>query len=320
MKRRFRLLKDFPEAGLEKGHLITIETKNITFRQEITYDPATKPDLWEEVKEDTLKNKKYKLIKTYPGSPKTIGLQIRQNGPFWQSDFAIESVEHFHIDTKFNPQDYPEFWQEVVEKDYEILSVSKNKHIFKIENGYSYLLQTKDYDYIHSVKRLSDGEIFTIGDSVNYTDSNLNFDSETGNYCLITKFSIHNDNIYVNRHYEGSPELNINQWNKRQKKLPLFKTEDGVDIFEYNDFWYLTKELKLKHWKPEVMASFEVNKVYLQDKIKFSTKEKAEEYVYQHKPRFSFKDIELAWKKHSEEIPITPSLYHLINSLEKHCL
>lgn len=132
--------------------------------------------------------KKYKLIKTYPGSPKTIGLQIHQNGPFWQSNFAIDSVEHFHIDTKFNPQDYPEFWQEVIEKNYKILSYIdiQSGNIFdelppvhhtlwiqfsplysKKSNSWISSNQLCEKYKINSVKRLSDSEILTIGDKTN---------------------------------------------------------------------------------------------------------------------------------------------------------
>lgn len=59
-------------------------------------------------------------------------------------------------------------WQEVVEKDYEILSW-RNKNSKTI----SHLLSGKNHE-IHSVKRLSDGEVFTIGDmttGVSYNDS-----------------------------------------------------------------------------------------------------------------------------------------------------
>lgn len=122
--------------------------------------------------------KKFKLIKKYPGSPK-LGLEIHDNGPFWESDFAIKSVELFHINNIiFQPENYPEFWEEVVEKDYEILSfksISKNsnnklstrlsngKHSWLSdlnpkENKESILIDNKNY-IIVSVKRLSDGEI-----------------------------------------------------------------------------------------------------------------------------------------------------------------
>jgi hypothetical protein len=90
--------------------------------------------------------KKYKLIKQYPGSVElgTIvekcsftGSGVIGNNKLYtnKKGFGVES-----------PENYPEFWEEVVEKDYEIL-ISR--------------VVTKE---ILSVKRLSDGEVFTIGD------------------------------------------------------------------------------------------------------------------------------------------------------------
>ena len=70
--------------------------------------------------------KKYKLIKEYPGSP----------------ELGIIAEERYVM------KDQPEYWEEVVEKDYEIL------------------ISRVVPQEILSVKRLSDGEVFTIGDEV----------------------------------------------------------------------------------------------------------------------------------------------------------
>jgi hypothetical protein len=63
--------KSQEEKDKKAGELLIIEAEKITHRELhiVKYDPTTRPDLWEEIKED-FKTKKYKLVKTYPGSPK----------------------------------------------------------------------------------------------------------------------------------------------------------------------------------------------------------------------------------------------------------
>ena len=100
--------------------------------------------------------KKYKLIKEYPGS-NSLGT-IAQPNDLLQHDFF---------------EKYCEFWEEVVEKDYEILSY--------IKKGSTTCTTTKrrggerhdEYWNIHAVKRLSDGEIFTVGDNVEGTSTSF---------------------------------------------------------------------------------------------------------------------------------------------------
>ena len=53
----------------------------------------------------------FKLIQEYPGSPKA-GLHVYQNGPYYQSNFNTESVEHFHKPIVF-VENYPKIWEEV---------------------------------------------------------------------------------------------------------------------------------------------------------------------------------------------------------------
>ena len=93
---------------------------------------------------------RYRLVKEYPGSPKLGTILTHEELQFCN---------------------WNEYYQEVVEKDYEILSLS-------FTNNFCYLQKNGEYAYrntpnttstlkgclsvgwkIHSVKRLSDGEI-----------------------------------------------------------------------------------------------------------------------------------------------------------------
>jgi hypothetical protein len=85
--------------------------------------------------------KTYKLIKEYPNSPK---LGYISNNK----------------DSRYDCSQHPEFWEEVVEKDYEILQM-KNSHgnfysLFRNEELSKHEIENHT---IHSIKRLSDGEV-----------------------------------------------------------------------------------------------------------------------------------------------------------------
>jgi hypothetical protein len=117
--------------------------------------------------------KKYKLIKQYPGSA-ALGT-IAQPNDLLQHDFF---------------EKYSEYWEEVKDHAYQFISFSSNRWSDRLatldENGryatlagsVGWTLQellevgasVKSGDVkIHSVKRLSDGEIFTIGDKAKTT-------------------------------------------------------------------------------------------------------------------------------------------------------
>lgn len=112
---------------------------------------------------------------------------------------------------------------------------------------------------------------------------------------------------------ENNPEF----WKKVEK---LFTTEDGVDIYENDKYFPIHKRYLDKG--PDCIAQKEFKDcIYThEDFIKFSTKQKAEEYIYLNKPRFSFKDMEKA-VMNTEIISNKKFTIDLIyTSLEKYCL
>ena len=126
---------------------------------------------------------------------------------------------------------------------------------------------------------------------------------------------------------ENNPEF----WKKVEK---LFTTEDGVDIYESDDntngngkrLYQVALCNSEDFWNDEIKPydlvilnnhSMRGNK---EDFLTFSTKEKAEEYIYLNKPRFSFKDMEKA-VMNTEIISNKKFTIDLIyTSLEKYCL
>jgi hypothetical protein len=103
---------------------------------------------------------KYKLIKDYPGSPCEVGEIVLTS---WLH------IKHLKI------EEFPMFWERVPEKDYEILAykylgsgvvITRTKNDCFEQPGFLIKESAISNANIHSVKRLSDGEIFTVGDEV----------------------------------------------------------------------------------------------------------------------------------------------------------
>lgn len=243
--------------------------------------------------------KKYKLIKEYPGSSK-IG-KIVEDGNYCYS--SIEDGLKINIAKEY-VENNPEFWEEIVEKDYEILSFIWNYgsykpiytlkdnlycHDWKISEANKYnqdeLLNNKNY-LIYSVKRKCDGEIFTINDNIY-------------NNCRIYDIIINEDNQLLLGITGFQLRLFLNEVEK--SKQPLFKTEDGVNIHEGDEYWIAHDNkfgVESLRWKindrpyqcdnivPTKNEDFARNGNY-----RFSTKEKAEEYILMNKPCLSINDL-----------------------------
>jgi len=183
-------------------------------------------------------------------------------------------------------------WKEVAEKDYEILSIllkRSDKHEVRkvdVNDNESYIesLIKCDGISIHSLKRLSDGKIFTVGDKLTYGEirqiqlgnsiSTLWLDFKSfGGYCNICDM--------------------------KKYKNPLFTTEDGVDIFEDSNGEFTYWSLKLDIWKVSNAAHICKNIIPFSseellksnNQLRFSTKEKAEEYIIMNKPLLSIEDV-----------------------------
>lgn len=258
--------------------------------------------------------KKYRLIKKYPGSPEL--------GYISKPHIAAPDNAHYWNHTWFYPTDYPEYWEEVKEPEYEILELIQdfkyppyNTNIWKLQPDGKYTLVSSlghgtftlmqllvnSNAKIHQVKRLSDNTIFTIGDIVEYNAS-------VSSKGIIDGFKIcKNINKDIVAILSNDPTntgklflcVNNNKGNIRIdkavkfSKVPLFTTEDDVEIFEGDKFWVPQKS-PLNHWTDKeytLNGKIEKFKAYPRHKdqkcISFSTKEKAQEYIDYNKPKFS---------------------------------
>lgn len=254
---------------------------------------------------------KYKLIKEYPGSPK-LGEIIK---PHQNSFYFVEGEPLTETFIKA----YPEFWEKVVEKDYEILLLKYIKndnwlhdykkgqivecrlhndgHLeFKTNKGsWDSYSQEKGFQKImsevfsiHSVKRLSDGEIFTIGDKI-----------QTSMTLTINGFIIIDNELLIDP-FEIIGTVALNKISK--SKQPLFTTKDGVDIFEEDCIYFI-------HPDNFKLVTIKVtNRIKIGNHTKlFSTKEKAEEYIIMNKPVLSLKDVASIYPGINKSHPDKPS-------------
>ena len=142
------------------------------------------------------------------------------------------------------------------------------------------MLENQETYKIHSIKRLSDGEIFTIGDKVVGYNNSI---AKIKTIDLVGEISL---NIGTDKH-EGFSLKNL-----KKSKQPLFTTEDGVDIFEGDEYFYINSNFR-DPWNiintkadcPEMINVEDLNYK------RFSTKEKAEEYILMNKPLLSLSDV-----------------------------
>lgn len=201
--------------------------------------------------------KKYKLIKEYPGSPKKGSIAtVDESNDFVQS----YTVGDFTYEFSTNLKAYPEFWEEVEEKKYEILSVLGIEKVRKVKDfdietgGYLETHPNSNEFYpekdsskhilsnftIYSIKRLSDGEVFSIGDKI-----------KAEPFVRDRKYTVI-DEIYYNEHdqlsyetYKGeAPRTFVFDNNVKHYKEPLFVTKDGVGIYGDEEFYFIRKNPK----------------------------------------------------------------------------
>jgi len=240
---------------------------------------------------------KYRLVKEYPGSPK-LGTVVEEDDSVYyipddDSKLSFTELDHY-------PYAYPEFWELVVEKDYEILSfnitnpnktntllikhsILKDYFCFQNEQGPYFNLDeilNKSHTFkIHSIKRLSDGEIFTIGDKLeHFIIESFKFE-DFGNGNQLTAQD-KNGGIFLSEC-------------KKFKQL-IFQTIDRVNIYE-NDIYFRVASKNIIFNKPSKYKASSKNKYpdhkYPDYHINFSTKEKAEEYILLNKPCLSILEI-----------------------------
>jgi hypothetical protein len=224
--------------------------------------------------------KKIKLIKLYPGSPNNLGITLTP-----KVDIDNNDANNFYWEGSwFNPNHYPEYWEEIIEKDYEILSY--------IKKGSTTCTTTKrrggelhdEYWNIHSVKRLSDGEVFTVGDRVKVY--------EHGSIKTITEIVVNDtkslvkEGIWIRYDY-GSSHMT----HAIKVEQPIFLTHDGKDIFAGDKVHYVNKVILCYSFLIPISSTI----FYSDINAYFLTKEAAKDYIVLNSRALSLEDYENAF-------------------------
>ena len=216
--------------------------------------------------------RKFKLIKEYPGS-----VELGSVATFNTKMDLYGIANHPFLYPKEIVENQPEFWEEIKEPDYEILSIRHKdgsvKNIYTKQNSTHYdwkqyiLFEKGKHDFleINSVKRLSDGEIFTIGDDTRYG--------------FIKKFYIKDNFLLANASLESMP---IHLSGLEKMKI-LFCTKDGIEVRKNDTVWCIRSGFRVE----ESIASKETNFL---GPI-FHCQKTAEEYALLNKPCLSINDI-----------------------------
>lgn len=174
-------------------------------------------------------------------------------------------------------------------RDYEILSYSYNNLIYTKNNlgefstGFDasvhlLILHPENMTEIHSVKRLSDGQVFSVDEKVYLKES------DGKGVFYINEFTIKDGQCFA------SSGINIMQLGKAKKVL--FTTEDGKEVYNEDNVFLLCT----KTWHKSPAISAPKDPFSDDGRIKYFSTEKArEEYILMNKPILSLNDLIIVW-------------------------
>jgi hypothetical protein len=190
-------------------------------------------------------------------------------------------------------------WIEEHEKkpkpDFEILSFKKVDQIYTkgTKNWYTWRGATVNINdaleddswHIHSVRRLSDGELFTVGDAIHIPAS------VNKRIHRITKFQLGtNGEIAVDTDNVSGYKFSVIN-SVSYKKQKLFTTEDGIDIYEKDNYYYYnTDDPDTNDPYSDWAEDRENRRIWTKFKT-FSSKKVAQQYILMNKPCLSIQDI-----------------------------
>jgi len=179
--------------------------------------------------------KKFKLIKTYPGSPE-LGTIVDKRGAFVYFDVNCPNINNTFSENYI--ENYSEFWEEIKKLPVGTKIVDTNP-------------DTKGLTY----EKLKDG-FWKIG-NVDYISISESSIGEGKRFRLV-------------------------------KKVPLFKSEDGVDMYVGDRYFRIISNWEIQEENVIQLGEY----IYKNDTIlRFSTEEKALEYIIENKPCLSYNDV-----------------------------
>lgn len=245
--------------------------------------------------------KKFKLIKTYPDCYLKIGEEVVFPDNVTSIDIFFEDYTYTY--TLDQCIEFPEFWEEVIDKEFEVITLSYENRLYYLSTEFSGSLYNNQVKYIdednvgflvlsqcnvypeqtiNSIKRLSDNQIFSIGDKV-LTDFSVD------GVQVIKEFTLEDDKLHIKLGKENSVVfISYRKLDKLRVAEVILTTDDGVDLYHGDRYYSVSDTLAIdecitneKTW-------------YVMNVKRFSTLSKAEHYVYEvladkNKPKVIFR-------------------------------
>jgi len=262
---------------------------------------------------------KQELLKQYPEQIKEIARDVLRA---WQGPTDhLREFEDKVIDEVIKEQTKPKLEWEILsilmdDSLYRVTKVIPNKSlILETEPGstsfdagpdtWKYIFEERKAQ-IHSVKRLSDGEVFTAGNWVEYAGKRL----------PIKAIVLDKSFLIVRLHDgEGLAAMAGYGFEKIKKLTPLFKTKDGVEIFEKDAYYWVNKNLRING---PVIA----HKNYSGSLVgtspgcgwDFSTKAVAEAYILENKVSLTAKEVIALRRSTNSESAFVHTIEELVKS------
>lgn len=125
----------------------------------------------------------------------------------------------------------------------------------------------------------------------------------------ISRFSKQDAEV-ASRYLTFTSEENRDKYIKENSKKPIFVSADGKDMYEGDTVWHFCDELDFQ------LSSSIVRKNNIYGDIRFSTEEKAREYIDNNKPKYSLADIEKAYES-PKDSPLFKSIIKNLKALGK---
>lgn len=206
-----------------------------------------------------------------------------ENDNFWTDERLIEFIRF----TQRSDRDNTGYYSDIAEFKKSKLQSVDNKRDWEIIAFDKDDLNKRYEANIKSVKRLSDNEVFSIGETVirnNYADKIYSFEIRDNEMFA----------IFCNEETCGAFRLS----ELAKQKQPLFITSDNVPIYEGDKIWFVFNDLTPQEnagfkdkWKlVSSKADHEYNCGNKYYKV-FSSMDKAQDYILMNKRELNLNDV-----------------------------
>jgi hypothetical protein len=243
-------------------------------------------------------SKKFKLIKKYPGSPKLEFTVEFKLGFSHVSPAVIRAGIKCNLSLE-ECQKHSEFWEEIIEEKYQLLKLVFIKSDKKGEVLDADLFEKVKDNYdsslfrVYSLKRTSDNEIITIGDRVSMPNISQSYNSiDFQSYSIIKRLDIRTERYSCSE---------INHWKSLKdcvKLTPFLTTEDGVDIFKNDIYWWVDKSFHYTYVNGIIGEKHTVST----SNLYFSRKEAVLQYIEMNKHYLSINEVISCYDKNQETL------------------